>query len=147
MTETHLEIIRLEFNDQRQVLVSPKDEDRFFTTCEKAAWSCQMGDKILRFHERYKEILTCVRQWIDRNTDQVASCYSAFQDHQLMFFFVPKVGRYDFDLSDKLADLDIDLVTRFEEFHCETLQIPAATSDTLSTFINTTEAQQLYYVP
>ncbi len=66
-----------------------------------------------------------VREWGAARSAQVQACYVSPRSTRIALFFVPRAGRYDFDLADALTDLNSDLVRRFNVGMIEIQQVPA----------------------
>ena len=139
------DVIQLDFREgDRQVTVSPQDQDRFTITVEQAAWSCQMGHQAIQYQKLLLEMFGHIHQWCQQRADKVERCLAGFQDGQWTFFFTNKTQKYDFSFGDALADLDIELAEKFNGIQCDTLQIPAQSPGRIRTFIEPSKAILIY---
>jgi hypothetical protein len=144
-TITSKEAIRIEWKDgNRPVFVSPKDEDRFYTTSQEAAEALRHRDKIAQFQKEIMAILKHLREWMRSHASDVDKCYFGFRSGRQVIFVVPRSAKFDFKLSDELTQLDIELAEKFHLSRCEIMQVPGYSAETLSTFIDPSEAILIY---
>ncbi len=73
-------------------------------------------------------MLSHVRRWAARHSTRVRRCLAVQRDDQIAVFVVPRSGRYDFDLSDLLTGLDLELAEQFRACPCDVLQMPYRSS-------------------
>lgn len=139
------EPIRIEWKDgSRPVFVSAKDEERFFTTSQEAAEALRHRDKIAQFQKEIMAILQHLRKWMYSHATVVDKCYFGFRSGRQVIFVVPKSAKFDFDLSDELTQLDLDLAAKFNLSRCEIMQVPGNSPETLSMFIDPGEVILIY---
>lgn len=140
-----LEPVRLVWQDGgRMVVVEAKDEDRFVMTCQQAAEACARGNRQIEWQSQFEKILTLVHAWATKAKGRVRACFVSPREGQLAIFAVPASDAFDPDLADMISDLDMEIAKRFELCQCEVLQIPGQTPEALATFLNPSEALQIY---
>ena len=73
-------------------------------------------------------MLGSVRDFAEENSGHVAECYAMPRNAKTVLSFVPKSREFDFDLADKLAELQFDFQQRFENLvgSMEVGQVPAS---------------------
>ena len=103
--------IQLRYNGG-QVVVTPDDQDRFVMASRQAVSACQNALAVTRLVEQFKsELLGRLHQWCAHHAGQVQSCYVPFLESGscINAFIVAKSAKFDFALSDAIADLEVAL--------------------------------------
>lgn len=131
-------------DEDRRVVVSTEKEDRFVMSCRRAAEACKLGNSRDVWLEELNSMLLYVREWARRNESLLEACYAAPREGQIVIFVVPRADHFDFDLSEKLTDLDLEVAEKFQACPCDLLQIPAKTPEALENFVNLKEAAHIY---
>ncbi|HUY31702.1 MAG TPA: hypothetical protein VMV69_02905 [Pirellulales bacterium] len=73
---------------------------------------------------------------------RVRACYVPFPADPLSVFVISQKARYDLDLSDPVADLEMDLFQR--NWPVEVLQLPAGSPESSLSFFNPVNCIQVY---
>jgi hypothetical protein len=108
----------------RLVVLTPDDEDRFVRSCKWVVEASQLGlSRDVWLRELYG-LLSHVQQWAETLADRVKACLAMERDDQIAIFVVPIAGRYDFELSELLTALDLELAEKFRTCPCDVLQMP-----------------------
>ena len=125
------------------IVFTPADEDRFLLGTQSGIAASQSNLASSQFFGTFKaDLLPRVRQWCEQHADKVLACYVPFGFEQLTVFAVTRLPRYDFSLSDSIADFEMDL---FEaDWPVDVRQIPSGSPDTLESFFNSAESIQVY---
>jgi hypothetical protein len=138
-----VETIRLSYSDGN-VLVTSKDADRFVMTAQKAVEACQDANRHAQAVYYFKtEFLRPLHAWC-LNQPQVLACYVQIPaSPHLSVFVISRSERYDFDLAQKISNLELKLADSGWSLHI--LQIPlSAGEETWQTFFDTKESIQVY---
>lgn len=140
--------IQLDWREQgRTVVVCPQDEDRFLMTVQDAAEACRPGQEVLRWRAQLDKLIVYVHEWVKRHVDRVSATYMATADGRLTFFVVPEGTTMDFELSDEIAQLDLEIAHEFDLCKCEVRQIPGRDYAAIATFLDLERAVVLYGNP
>lgn len=139
-----VEPIRLSFGDERPVVVTPEDEDRFMTTAEDAARACEQAQDVLKWKKEFDRLLTYIHAWCLAHEGDVVRAYLAFSSDGLHVFILTSGDQYRFDFDDAVTALDIDLVDRFERCPTEITQIPSTPIGSLTSFFDPGATLQIY---
>lgn len=128
---------------ERRVLVTTEDEDRFSLTCAQAIEACKIHTSRKVWFEELRSLFSQVNEWAIKNQSAVRCCYAQPRAGLVAIFIIPIKDSFDFDLADKIADLDLELSQEFPLVPAEVLQIPG-NEDGLQTFVDTHTAKHLY---
>gem|GEM_PF-5180453 len=79
-------------------------------------------------------------KWLENHASMIEDSYLTVTVDGVQLFVVPKNGKYNFDLGDALADLELDLCEKYGSIGISTLQIPGSSPETLATFLNSETA-------
>jgi hypothetical protein len=140
---TRREPVRLSFRDG-EVMVTPKDQDVFFLSAEKATEACRV---LIRQEERVArftaEVLQPLAKWCEEHHGQISACYLLPPESAVLPVYV--VGareEYDFDLTRGLSDLALAFEERGWSVHAS--QIPRCEAEELRGFFDPDQALQVY---
>ena len=87
--------------------------------------SCAAGHRMLgSLREEAGHIFEYLKEWVQRNNDRVATCRVAVDQGRVLILCAPRIGQYDFELGDRLADLNMELTKAFRLFSFDSLQVP-----------------------
>jgi hypothetical protein len=113
----------------RIVVLTPEDEDRFVRSCKWVAEASKLGLSREVWLRELHGLLSHVHEWATRHADRVKACIATQRDDQIAIFVVPAVDHYDFELSDLLTLLDVELAEKFRACPCDVMQSPAGALD------------------
>lgn len=128
----------------RQVIVTPEDEDRFGLTCAQAIEACKIHTNSKVWFEELTSLFQYIHDWAQKKTALVHACYATPHAGQVVIFVVPVADSFDVQLSDLLADLNLEICEKFQLIAAEILQIPGKDTAHLGTFLNSKVAKTLY---
>lgn len=133
---------RLSF-DGDEVVVMPKDYDLFFLCAEKATelYRKPIGrdERISRFAS---DLLVPLREWCLVRKDLIESCHLPIPGIHIQVFIVTKSRKFDFDLADEMAALELGLARA--GWRIGVMQLPAAPPESLAAFFDADGALQVY---
>src|SRR5437867_9646333 len=83
-----------------QVVLHPADDDLFVQTGKQVIDACKLNISIEVWLRELDSLLDDVRQWFGQRATRVKACYCMARGSRIVLFFVPAIGRFDFDLAD-----------------------------------------------
>jgi hypothetical protein len=99
--------------DCGQVVVTPQDEDRFVLAARQAVSACQGAVVVDRLVNQFKtDFLARLHRWCIEHQASVQGCYVPYPPScgcAIKVFIVARAVAFDLDLSDAIADLELDL--------------------------------------
>lgn len=133
---------RLNFTDG-EVIVSPRDQDLFVISAQKATEACQQAvqqdNRMAMFAD---ELLTPLHSWCVANADRVRACYIPVATSQIQVFVVTTSRRFDFTFAEKVAEVERKFASA--GWRIGVTQLPDADEDSLATFFNSDGALEVY---
>ncbi len=138
------EPIRLDFRSVEQVVVVPEDEDRFVTSSREAAEACRQVQNQEAWKRDFEAFLVAVHEWCKAHVEVVSHAYLGVGDEGLKVFVVTVGNEYQPEFDDELTSLDLDLAKRFARCPADVLQLPAAPSESLTSFFAPESAIQIF---
>lgn len=143
--KTNQDAIRLSAAEaERQVIITPEDQDRFVLTCDQAIAACKIHSSRKVWFEELGRLFFHVNHWAIQHQDRVLACYAAPRGGQVVVFVIPKSDHFSFDLADLVVDLDIEITQKFQSIPAEVLQIPGASNSQFNSFVDPKIAKHLY---
>jgi hypothetical protein len=140
-TEAKTSAIQVDARDERNVMFTPRDEDRFFMSCERTIKAVQHGAGALAIRDEIEGLMKFLASELTKEAGKINSCFASPRDGRLMICVVPKGQKIDFVLGDRLAALDLEIAEKFQALTCDVLQIP---EDTIDQFVNMETAWPIY---
>jgi len=135
--------IHIHETDDRKVVLTPTDEDRFVLTCAETVRVAQRGLGERALIDEFASMFRFIVDWCQVHSDLVNTCYAGPRDGQIVFFVVGSSEEFDFGLADELADLDLQLSKQYSLIDCEIHQIPNSESE-LKRFVGHGCMRQIY---
>ncbi len=128
-----------------QVVVTPEDESRFVLAAGAAITACQNAVAIEHYLHQFKDqFLTPLHEWCEEQKAHVQSCYVApLTTIFIKVFVVTRSERYDFALSDLIADLESQLGKK--GWRADILQIAAKSPEEIRVFFDPLESILVYH--
>lgn len=108
----------------RPVTLTEGGQDRFTRTTKWVVDASKLGISVETWRRELFELLMTVEKWLKNHESEVLICYAAERDNQIGIYFVPTLGRYDFELSNLLTKLDIELAEKHQKCQCDLFQQP-----------------------
>ena len=104
------EPIRLRYSDKAQVVLEPKDRDKFVMYVKEAIHAC-------RIYEEYKDLFESqlehlqneLGKWIQNHHTKIAKAFLTLQDARFFFLVVMNQQEYDRDFEDDLTNLELEI--------------------------------------
>jgi len=126
-----------------EVVVMPKDYDLFLICAEKAT---ELYRKAIKRDERVSrftsDLLVPLREWCVARKDLIESCHLPIPGIHVQVFIVTKSRKFDFDLADEMAALELGLARA--GWRIGVMQLPDAPPESLAAFFDANGALQVY---
>lgn len=123
------------------VVLRPENNDLFGRTARQVISACQLGISVELWLNELTAMLTKVSRWSAERSQAIRACFCAPGGTRTILFFVPVIGRFDFDLADQLTALNAELVKEFNVGMVEVRQVPW---EELDRFLNPDSAKLVY---
>lgn len=133
--------IREPVDGAREYVMHPADNDLFVRTGRQVIEACRLGISVEVWFGECNAMLEKVTAWAQEHVAKVTAAYAVPGGAGIRLFVVPKSETFDFDLADELADLNRELVQKFNVGTVEIHQVPA---DEVSRFVVPEEARQVF---
>lgn len=137
--------IHLRYHDDGQVVVTPEDQDRFVLASREAAMACQNQVAMSHFMEHFQKcVLAKLAGWCQSHSANVLACYIPFPFSGTCskVFIVTNSAKFDFQLSDAIADLEVELDEA--RWPCDILQIGSGGPEQLQVFFDPEQSIQVF---
>lgn len=121
--------------------IQPLDQDVFVRTGQQIIEACQLRISVDVWMDELQSLLDEVTAWAAHHADRITACYVVPHGARVMLFFTPATDSFDFSLAADLADLNVDVVRRFNIGMVEVRQIPTGELDR---FVDPNAARQIY---
>ncbi|MCC7290763.1 MAG: hypothetical protein IT449_01730 [Phycisphaerales bacterium] len=122
-------------------LLHPEDDNLFVRTGRQIIQACRLGISVEVWLDELKSVTEFVRVWAADSAGRVRSCYCAPRGSVLLLFFCPSSPTFDFELADRLAELNLELNQKFNLGAVEVHQVPLGELDR---FVDTESALLVY---
>ena len=136
--------IRLNFDSDEQVLVTPRDGDRFVTTSREAALACRSVLDSEQWKQELDAFLRHIHEWCKQRSGTVVLCYVGVSSEGLTVVMVTKGEDYRFDLDDEITKLDIELANEFPSCRADVLQSPECPPESMVPYVELSRALLVY---
>ncbi|MFH1023463.1 MAG: hypothetical protein V1809_08735 [Planctomycetota bacterium] len=134
-----LEPLQLKWQERnRQIVITPEDEDRFAVTVEAAIAACRAVEGMGKFRSQFKTLLKRLAEWLGKHGGDVSNSYITVRDADLLFLVVQKAKAYQRDFEDALTELDIEVAQDRElnQIRLSVLAIPASSPESVASFLH-----------
>lgn len=132
---------------ERLVVLTPDDEDRFVRSCKWVVEASKLGISVDVWLRELHALLSHVSRWSEQHAAQVKACMAMQRDDQIAIFVIPTAAQYDFELSDLLTELDLELAEKFQACRCDVLQMPTKPFEELEDLSGNKSAVLIYGHP
>ena len=85
-------------------------EDDFLVTLDGAARHILYGESPAVWREEFEAVLRHVQAWAQEHAGMMSRCVAILKTGRVRAFVVPSAGRFDCDLADSTAQLNLKLV-------------------------------------
>ena len=130
----------LDEEDERSVLVTRKNEDRFIISAPDAVNACFLFDSAMsRMRDQITSLLAHLSDWIGSHRERIKSAHVAFRNKgDILFLVTQREVAFDQKLCDALADLDSAVACDpdFDAIQMEVLAIPCVSRASAAAFLS-----------
>jgi hypothetical protein len=137
------EPLRLDFREERRLVVQTQD-DRYFTTSERMAEACRQSADVETWTNELHDFLADLHQWMRDHSEVVVGCYLAPGEGAMVAYVTTFGEEYRFDFDDDVVDLELRLHEVFPRHPVEVMHMPTASPDALRSFFSPDSAFQVY---
>ena len=133
--------IRLTWNEKnRQVVISPKDNDLHVLTVEEviSALGAEGASARATAQLQFRALLNKLGEWNRKHGDKQSQVLLTLRDTNLLFLVVMKGRAHDPQLEDDLTELDLSIAQddAFDKLSVSVLAIPHCDKDCIKSFVN-----------
>ena len=123
---------------ERQVSITPEDQDRFCTTVEEAIKACKADDRSVKFGRQFKDLLDLLASWVMEHRELLKSAFVTIRDTEILFLPVTKSKSYDREFEDKLTGLDVEIAQSpsLDLIRLSVLALPNVLKQGIQSFLN-----------
>jgi len=134
-------------DENRLLIVSPRDQDRFALTVNKAISACQL-DQVFgleQFQKQFKQLLIVLRDWAKKRRESIHAAFLAVRDGGLLYVVVRNGPRFDAEFEDDLTELDMKVAHNegLNMMRLNVLALPKASMEAIATFLSPAHTLQL----
>jgi hypothetical protein len=125
------------------LMLAAGDVDRFVRNSPWVLASFRNASELETFIGRFQaDFLPHLRRWCEQHHERVRACFVPFAREYLAIFMVTRSKTYDFEFSDPVADLEMDL---FEKgWNTCVMQVPLASPESWKSLFDSSQAIQVY---
>lgn len=139
---------RIRHDDPRKVVVHPEDNDLFMLPSSEATRACVNHAQFQEFNRmmatKWSELRRMVAEWCE-NHSQVSRAIISARDPEYLLLLIVQGDEHDFELSDAVSDLDLELREKFPVFPASVMTVTAASeADAVLAFVDETRNSELY---
>lgn len=117
--------ISVEHDGDKSFLLMTGGEDRMLRTGRQIIDACQLTISAEVWLQEMRDLLADVRSWIEvKGLQRISGCQAIPQGARVMVYYFPKSGAFDADLAIELAELNAELVRKYNVGFVEFAQIP-----------------------
>lgn len=139
--EFHDSVVDLDwFGPEDTVSVCPRDQQRFEIQKDKAIHALRVAyEQEQQFGKQMNLLLNRLGVWLESQGDEVNDAFLTLQDGSFAFVVIKSQARFDPDLEDSLAELDVAIANdaSLDLVGVHTLALPPASPKSLLSFLDT----------
>ena len=145
-TKTNTDPVQLDVTREgdRQVVLTPEDEDRFVRSCQWVVETSKLGISREVWLRELHQLMAYVANWAEGHASRVKSCFAARRDDQLAIYVIPVANHFDFDLTEELTNLDFELAEKYQLVPCDVIQIPKGSASDLNEAVSGRQGIMIY---
>ena len=142
-TKKSLQTIR---ENEAKIALHPdgSGKERFYRTGRQVIAHCELAISVEVWFTEFGSMVEYAAQWASARASSIRTCYCSPSGSRVVLFVVPISTSFDFKLSEELADLNSDLLKKFNIGNLEIHQVPGAEADR---FIDFKSSQLIYGSP
>lgn len=134
--------IRIDHHDgDRNVVLTPANQDRFIMSCKDAVASCE---SVSLWSADFRGLIAHLTEWVKGREGKLTSIFVSPADRRIGVFVVSASESFDFDLAEQVAELSHEILLHFKNIWPQALLIPGGDPDCLASFVDQRLALQVY---
>ena len=125
-------------DNDKHVVVTPKDQDRFAVKVETAIEVLKANSQREQFKSKLNLLINQLSIWIKMHNHQIQRAYLTLRDDSLSFVVEKTVPQYDADFEDQLSALDLEIAgdSDLEGIHIHSIALPPVGDSSLESFLH-----------
>lgn len=122
----------------KQVVVTPDDQDRYVLTVEEIIRACQVVERAFAFGQQFECLLEILAGWLLNHRKDIADAVITMRDAGLLFLIIRKEKAYDPAFEDALTNLDVEIAQdeALDLIRLSVLSLPKASHDAIESFFS-----------
>ncbi len=131
--------IQLTWNQQnRNVVFTPQDEDRFVLSVGEAIDACRAHAHEKKFRLQFRVLLNLLGNWVETHRQKIEEAIITRQEDSILFLVIRADRGYDRDFEDELTDLDMAVAQapQLDLIHLTVLALPRCSDAARNGFVN-----------
>jgi hypothetical protein len=132
--------VLLDEDDDRSVVVRPRDNDKFMVTSKEAVAACFAYDKFVSgTNKQVAELMGRLSLWVKDHRQYIKSAFVTFRmGNSMLFLVMQKEPLFDPMLSEHLTDLDIEIANdaSFDLIDLDVMAIPPVSRESAEAFLS-----------
>lgn len=137
---TSQEPLQLDWRQQnRRIVVTPEDEDRYILTVQEAIRSCRVAEQSVLFDRQFRTLRDHLATWIRDNLPKIGRAFLTVHDGEWLFLVLTRLPKCDERFEEELTKLDLEVAQdrRFHLLRFNVLALPDVSEQALRSFIST----------
>lgn len=114
----------MHLHEEGQYLIHPATDDLFMRTGRQVIEGCQLGISVEVWASEMSDMIEHVQSWSHAHAQSIEACYISPRGSQTILYFIPSLGRFDFDLARECVELQMEILHRYNVGMVEIYQIP-----------------------
>lgn len=128
---TATRVVRLHWQDDRDVLIRMEDNDLFTMHVSEAIEACRAYQSQEDFKDQFQELLRNLAEWVRQRTTKLQRALLTVRDTGVLFLIVQRGCPLDEELSNELTDLDLHIAnaTDFSLIRLDVMLLPEVSNE------------------
>jgi hypothetical protein len=124
-------------DDEGNVVVTPRDRDRFVVKIRRAVEMLQAVDRAEQFQNQFKLLMSVLAKWLQSQGD-VKHAHLTLRDGGLAFVLVKRSAAYNSSFEDELSELDFQIANDpdLDLIKLDVIALPPTSDEALSSFLD-----------
>jgi len=127
------ETVHVQHTDESVMLHGPQD-DIIMRTGKQIIEACELRTSLDLWRHEFNDMLEFVKTECQKFARQVDACFLSPRGAKLLLVFIQTSPSFDFDLADKLTEVEITLQNKFNVGFTEVMQVPISEADRFINF-------------
>jgi len=137
--------IQIDHNDgERQVIITPENQDRFVMTCAKAVEYCELSNSFNIFKSDLLKLMEHCAAWAGKNKDRIREVFVGPHEYRVGVFVIPQSEHFDVELAERVAELSHEIGRAYPAVRAEAIEVPGHSKESQRCFVNTDKMTPVY---